>query len=140
MPENKTVETDADVQAYIDSVKDERKRADSRELIAMMSRVTGLPPKMWGPSMIGFGSWHYRYASGHEGDTFVVGFAPRASAITLYLNQGPETLAEPLARLGKHSLGKGCLYIKRLSDIDETALRELIKVSIDNAARFHVEP
>ncbi|MET0842281.1 MAG: DUF1801 domain-containing protein [Mycetocola sp.] len=122
----KTQQTDEDPQALIDGIEDERKRADADRLLRLMADVTGEPPKLWGPTMIGFGSFHYRYASGHEGDTMKVGFAPRKTALTLYGLQGHARSAELLSGLGKHTLGKGCVYIKRLDDVDTDVLRELV--------------
>jgi hypothetical protein len=136
MAETKTRPTGVDVDAFVAAVGDPVKRADSRRLIDMMTRLTGEPPAMWGPTMIGFGRYHYRYDSGHEGDAFLTGFSPRKSAISLYVLGGylpgfdrarEEAL---LARLGKHSVGKSCLYVKRLSDIDMAVLEELAALSI----------
>ncbi|MCC6790213.1 MAG: DUF1801 domain-containing protein [Thermomicrobiales bacterium] len=130
MGELKTKPTDASVDAFIDAISDERKRADSRELVRLMSEVTGQPPVMWG-SIIGFGSQHYRYASGQSGDWPPVAFAPRKAAISLhlYMNGDLAKRDEILTRLGRHTTGKGCIYIKRLSDVDPAALRELIEWS-----------
>jgi len=117
------------VAAFVAAIADERQRADSERLIALMSRVTGEPATMWGPSIIGFGSYHYRYASGRQGDAPLVGFSPRRSALTLYASAGDDVRADLLARLGPHKVGKGCVYLKRLSDVDEQALVELIRAS-----------
>ena len=125
----KTVATSADPIAFIDEVKNEAKRKDSHELVAMMREITGEPPKMWGPSIVGFGSYHYRYASGHEGETCLAGFSPRSSALVVYL--GPALQNKQLvAKLGKHKRGVGCLYIKKLDDVDRGVLRKLIEHSI----------
>ena len=125
----KTVATSADPIAFIDEVKNEAKRKDSHELVAMMREITGEPPKMWGPSIVGFGSYHYRYASGHEGEICLAGFSPRSSALVVYL--GPALQNKQLvAKLGKHKHGVGCLYIKKLDDIDRSVLRKLIEHSI----------
>ena len=113
--------------AFVAAIADERQRADSERLIALMSRVTGEPATIWGPSIIGFGSYHYRYASGRQGDAPLVGFSPRRSALTLYGSAGDDVRADLLARLGPHKVGKGCVYLKRLSDVDEQALVELIR-------------
>jgi hypothetical protein len=123
---NKTVPTEADPHALIAAIPDPQKRDDCRELLTLMQEATGEPPVLWGSTIVGFGTFHYRYASGREGDTATVGFAPRKDAITLYgvLDHEPE--AEQLERLGKHKLGKGCVYVKRLSDVDAGVLRELI--------------
>ena len=125
---NKTQPTDASVAAFVAGIPDPRRRADSERLIALMSEVTGEPATMWGPSIIGFGSYHYRYASGREGDAPLVGFSPRKTALTLYASADEEVRADLLARLGPHKLGKGCVYVKRLSDVDEQALADLIQV------------
>ena len=124
-----TQPTEASVAAFVAAIADERQRADSERLIALMSRVTGEPATMWGPSIIGFGSYHYRYASGRQGDAPLVGFSPRRSALTLYASAGDDVRADLLARLGPHKVGKGCVYLKRLSDVDEQALVELIRAS-----------
>jgi hypothetical protein len=126
MAELKTRQNDDDPQALLDTIEDERKRNDAGRLLRLMSDETGETPKRWGPTMIGFGSFHYRYASGHEGDTMKVGFAPRKTALTLYGLQGHPRSEELLAALGTFSLGKGCVYVKRLDDVDTDVLRELI--------------
>lgn len=130
MAENKTQMTDASVDDFLSGLGDERKRQDSLALIAMMRQATGAEPKLWGPSMIGFGTYRYRYQSGREGDWFLVGFSPRKQNLTIYINGGFDPHAALMERLGKHTTGKGCLYIKRLSDIDQEALRELAQRSI----------
>lgn len=137
---NITQQNDGDVNAFIDSVKDEQKRADSYRLVKIFEEVTGLPPKMWGTAIIGFGTYHYKYDSGREGDMPLTGFSPRAQNLTIYISTGFDEYAEfsgynpkPLLdKLGKHSTGKVCLYIKRLSDIDEKILRQLIRESVEN--------
>jgi hypothetical protein len=129
--------TDPDAKTVTDflaEIDDAAKRTDSGILIDLMADVTGEKPVMWG-TMVGFGAYHYRYASGHEGDSFLVGFAPRKAEFSLYINgcQLPEMMAETetlLARLGKHRMGKGCLYVKRLSDIDLDVLRALVERSV----------
>ncbi len=130
MTANKTVETDADVTAFIAGVVDAGQRTDAETLIALLSRLSGHPPKLWGPSIIGFGSYHYRYDSGREGDSLRVGFSPRKGQTVLYLIDGYDGQADRLARLGKHKVGKSCLYIKRLSDIDQTVLAEMVEASL----------
>ncbi|AWB88014.1 DUF1801 domain-containing protein [Mycetocola zhujimingii] len=122
----KTAPRDRDPQALIETIEDERKRADAARLIHLMADATGEQPQLWGPSIVGFGSFHYRYATGREGDTMKVGFAPRKNALTLYGLQGHAQSNQLLASLGKFTLGKGCVYIKRLDDIDLYVLRELI--------------
>jgi len=130
MAELKTTPNSASVKQFIDSIDDDRRRADSRKLLAMMREITGEKAKMWGPSIVGFGNYHYKYASGREGDWFQAGFSPRKHALTLYLMQGLGTREELLSRLGKYKAGKSCLYIKRLEDVDGSVLRELIACSL----------
>ena len=130
MSESTTKPTKVDVNEYLDALTDPAKAEDSRTLIELMGGITGEPAVMWGPSMIGFGFWHYTYPTGNHGDLFFTGFAPRAKALTIYLTSGVEPVEEELARLGKHQVGKGCLYIKRLSDVDLDVLRELITKSV----------
>ena len=123
--------TDASVERFLAGIPDEQLREDSRRLCAMMREITGEPPAMWGASIIGFGTYHYRYASGHEGDSALAGFAPRRQHLAIYLVGEFESRHQSaLARLGPHKSGKGCLYIKRLDDVDRDALRELIDRSV----------
>jgi hypothetical protein len=119
-----------DVEDFLDAVPDAQRAEDARAVRDLMRDVTGQEPRMWGTSMVGFGDHHYRYSSGREGHTFVVGFSPRKSALTLYIMDGFEGRDELLARLGKHGTGKACLYIKRLSDVDVDVLRDLVTVSV----------
>ena len=130
MADNKTKPTGISAKAFIDAIPDEAKRADARTLVKLMQTVTGEKPKMWGPSIIGFGTHHYKYESGREGDTALVGFSPRKSATVLYGVAEFKGAAKLLARLGKHTTGKGCLYIKNLSDVDLKVLEELIVKSV----------
>lgn len=125
----KTVVRAADPIAFIDKVKNEVKRKDSHELVAMMQAVTGEPPKMWGPSIVGFGRYEYVYASGHSGEICLTGFSPRTGALVVYLGPGLEN-DKLMAKLGKHKRGKGCLYVNRLDDVDRGVLRKLIEYSI----------
>jgi hypothetical protein len=123
--------TDASVAGFLAGVPDERRREDARRLCAMMQEITGEPPAMWGASIVGFGAYHYRYASGHEGDAPLCGFAPRSQHLVIYLaSEFGNRYQQVLARLGPHKTGKGCLYLKRLSDVDGDALRELIGRSV----------
>jgi hypothetical protein len=123
--------TDAPVAAFLARVPDERRRADARRLCALMQEITGEPPAMWGTSIVGFGSYHYRYASGHEGDSALASFSPRSQHLAIYLiGEFTGRHGSALARLGPHKTGKGCLYIKRLDDVDTDALRELIDRSV----------
>lgn len=135
MSEAKTRPTGQSVEAFLAGLADERQREDSRALIALMREITGEEPRMWGPSIIGFGSYHYRYASGREGDAPLTGFSPRKQNLSVYLAYGFERQADLLERLGKHKLGKACLYLKRLDDADPAALRELIERSVAELAR-----
>jgi hypothetical protein len=138
--ENKTKPEGDSVDEFLDNVTDPVKRADSDRLIELMVKATGEPATMWGPSIIGFGRYHYRYASGHEGEAALVGFSPRTGAISLYTWTDPDTRADLLGRLGKHKSGVGCVYVKRLSDVDETVLAELIEKSIAFTRTQHVDP
>jgi hypothetical protein len=129
-----THRTDASVEEFLARVPDERRREDAGRLCAMMQEITGEPAAMWGTSIIGFGTYHYRYASGHEGDSALAGFSPRSQHLVIYLvGEFESRYREVLARLGPHKTGKGCLYIKRLDDVDDDALRELI----DRSVRVH---
>ena len=125
----KTTENDGDVTAFLASVDDETRRRDALVLLELMERVTGEPPRMWGPSIIGFGRHHYAYPSGREGDQPAAAFSPRKAATTVYLMGGADERGELLGRLGPHTLGKGCLYLKRLDAVDLGALEELVRRS-----------
>ena len=130
MAENKTVPTRKSVDDYINGIENEQKREDSKTLLELMKRVTGEQPVMWGDSIIGFGSYHYRYQTGREGDMPITGFSPRVQALTLYIMTGFEGYQELLARLGKYKTGKSCLYIKKLADVDADVLQELVEKSV----------
>ncbi|MBC8144098.1 MAG: DUF1801 domain-containing protein [bacterium] len=130
MAETKTKPTAVSVEDFIENVDDENKRDDSRILVKMMSKATGAKPRMWGPSIIGFGTYHYKYDSGHEGDSCIAGFSPRKAAHSIYLAEFPEREAM-LAKLGKHKMGKACLYVKKLDDIDMNVLKQMIEKSIE---------
>ncbi|MGD8346411.1 MAG: DUF1801 domain-containing protein [Lysobacterales bacterium] len=130
MSKNKTVASDASVDAFIEAIDNDSRRSDSRELIALIRTITGKEAKMWGPGMVGFGSYHYRYASGREGDYFVTGFSPRKTALSVYVMPGLDRYAEQLARLGPHKTGKSCLYLKSLDTIDRDVLKEIISDSV----------
>ena len=132
MAELKTKLSDASVEVFLDGIADEAKRRDSYAILAMMQEVTGVEGKMWGDSIVGFGSYHYKYASGREGDWPLVGFSPRKQNLTLYIMSGFEQYDQLLQRLGKHSTAKSCLYIKRLADVDLAVLRELVKLSVEH--------
>ncbi|MCY3980079.1 MAG: DUF1801 domain-containing protein [Chloroflexi bacterium] len=131
MAQNKTQRNDGDVMAYLESVSNQRRREDSLVVKEMMEEVTGEPAEMWGTSIVGFGSYHYRYASGREGDFMLTGFAPRKQALTLYIMGGHERYDELMAKLGKHRTGSSCVYINKLADVDLAVLRELIAESVD---------
>ena len=129
-----TRRTEASVAGFLAAVPDEQRRQDARRLCAMMREITGEPPTMWGTSIIGFGTYHYRYASGHEGDAPLASFSPRRRHLAIYLvGKFGDRYQSVLARLGPHQTGKGCLYLKRLDDEDHDVLRELV----DRSARVH---
>jgi len=134
MAENKTQPTEVSVTAYIEAITDESKRADAKALVKLMQTASGEKPKMWGPSIIGFGSYHYKYESGREGDMPVIAFSPRKAATVLYGAIGFDGSEKLLAKLGKHTTGKGCLYLKRLSDVDRDVLVEVIARSVAHAS------
>lgn len=134
MAETKTTPTGVAVEEFLTRLDDPRKREGSHTLIALMRKITGSPPKMWGPSIIGFGTYHYKYATGHEGDTCLAGFSPRKAEYSIYLWWGDsEERAHMLEKLGKHRVGKSCLYVKRLEDIDIKVLEQLVRWSIAKA-------
>ena len=137
MAEIKTKQTDESVTKFLNTVADETKRKDSFEIIELMKQVTGLPAKMWGPAIIGFGSYHYKYESGHEGDMCMIGFSPRKQNITLYVNIGAEEQNALLQKLGKHKTGKGCLYVNKLSDVNVDVLKKIIKTGYDHMKKNH---
>lgn len=130
MTENKTQKTAASVTDFLDNIPDQKKRQDCFTVLALMSEITGLEPKMWGASIVGFGDVHYKYASGREGDWFKVGFSPRKQNLTLYIMDGFPKYQELLGKLGKHKTGVSCLYINKLADIDLAVLREMISQSV----------
>ncbi len=125
MAENKTKQTGLSVASYLEALPDEGRRADARALVKLMRNATGEPAKMWGPSIIGFGTYHYQYESGREGDAPVVGFSPRKAATVIY-GLGLGNSEELVAQLGKHTTGKGCLYIKKFADVNQKVLEALI--------------
>lgn len=137
--ENKTQATVARVEDFVTGVTDENQRADARSLIAMMTRLSGEPATMWGPSIIGFGRYRYSYDSGREGDMCRIGFSPRKGQTVLYLIDGFEGHAELMAKLGKHKTGKSCLYVKRLSDIDLVVLEDMCRSSLAYMAAKYPE-
>jgi hypothetical protein len=126
MAENKTKETDASVESYLSAIPDEARRKDCEALAKLMAKATKHPPKMWGSSIVGFGSYHYKYESGREGDMCLVGFSSRKSDISVYGLMAAPSHEELIPKLGRHKAGKGCLYLKSLSDIDLKVLEKLI--------------
>ena len=129
--QNKTVATKVSVAAFIAKINPAAKRADAERLIALMKKITKAEPKMWGPTMIGFGSYHYTYASGREGDALALGFSPRASEFSIYLMPGYHDDLQPLFdKLGKHKMTKACLYVKHLADVDLKVLEQLMRASL----------
>ena len=130
MAELKTKPTQASVKDFLNQIQDKERRDDCFAVAKIMEEITGEKPKMWGPSIVGFGSYHYKYASGHEGDWPISAFSPRKKDLTLYIMMGFNNPPEFMKQLGKHSTGKSCLYIKRLSDIHIPTLKKLIKWSV----------
>lgn len=134
MTENKTKPTEVDPEAFVSRVEHETRRHDAERLLQIFSEVTGLKPRMWGPSLIGYGRYHYKYDTGREGDMLMTGFSPRKSNLSLYIMPGyhGEEMQDRLSRLGKHKLGKACLYINKLADVDECVLREIIAAGVED--------
>ncbi|MGJ8537639.1 MAG: DUF1801 domain-containing protein [Parasphingopyxis sp.] len=130
MAENKTKPSAGDPGAFLDAVEPAWKRREARTICAMMARLSGKPPVLWGGSIIGFGRYHYKYESGREGDFPMTGFSPRKTALTLYVMGGFRQRPDLMERLGKYKAGKSCLYVKRLSDIDMNVLEELVAADI----------
>ena len=134
MVELKTKETKESVSAFLKKIADKTRRDDCLAVVDIMREATGEEPRMWGSSIVGFGRYHYKYASGREGEWMVTGFSPRKGDLTLYLMLGFERFPALMKRLGKFKTGKSCLYVKRLADIDEDVLKELVKTSVDKMA------
>ena len=130
MADNKTKPTRSSVSAFISALSDETRRADAKVLLKVMQRATGEKPRMWGPSIVGFGSYHYSYETGREGDMPLAGFSPRKAAIVLYVMTGFSDCKRLLAKLGKHTTGKVCLYVKKLADVDQEVLETLVVKSV----------
>lgn len=130
MADLKTVPTRASVDKFLEGITDEQKRADCYQILKIMRSATKAEPRMWGTSIVGFGKYHYIYDSGREGDWFITGFSPRKQNITLYMTGGLDQLEELRKQLGKHSTGKGCLYINKLEDVDIKILKKLISQSV----------
>ncbi len=137
MSEPKTRPTDASVDDYLDEIEDETRRQDCRTLVRIMKKVTGAKPRMWGPSIVGFGTYHYKYASGREGDWPLTGFSSRKRELTLYIMAGFSRYDELMAKLGKHKTGKSCLYVKRLADVDLKVLERLVTASVKHVRSTH---
>jgi len=137
MPENKTKRTGASVEDYIASKANEQQRTDCRELMVLLKKVTRQPPKMWGPSIVGYGSYRYTYESGRTGEAPLTGFAIRGRELVVYLMAEGEEQRSLLSRLGKHKMGKSCLYFKQLADLDRSALEKLVAGSIAGIRRRH---
>ena len=131
MAKNKTTQTGNSVAAYVNAVKDEKKRSDCVEIIKLITKKTALEPKMWGIGIVGFGIYHYKNESGHEGDAPLIGIAARATAIVLYLTAGFDQRETLLKQFGKHKTGKGCIYIQKLEDIDIKILEKMIDSSVE---------
>lgn len=139
--QTKTQATDADIAAFIAGVEPARKREEAAQLDHLFQEVTGFQPRMWGPSIIGYGRYHYRYATGREGDFLATGFSPRKAAHSIYIMPGYGDFGDLLARLGKHKTGKSCLYVNKLADIDLSVLAELIAAGLrDLQTHWPVEP
>ena len=130
MAELKTKKTGASVRAFLDGIEDDTRRRDSKKVAALMRKITGKKAEMWGPAIVGYGKWRYRYASGREGEWFLAGFSPRKQALSVYIMPGFSGFESLLKKLGKYKTGKSCLYIKRLSDVDEKVLERLIVESV----------
>jgi Domain of unknown function (DU1801) len=139
MAELKTKLNDSDVRTFLNSIPDEKKRQESFTILKLMQEATDAEPNMWGDSIVGFGSYHYKYASGREGDWFLTGFSPRKQNLTLYIMPGFERYETLLSKLGKHSTGKSCLYVKKLEDVDLGVLKELIEQSVEYMAKANTD-
>lgn len=129
MSGNKTIPNSSSVQDFLNAVQDQQKREDCYVLMDLMKKITGKDPVMWGPSIVGFGSYHYKYDSGREGDMLLTGFSPRKRNLTIYIMAGFERYDRLMDKLGKHSTGKSCLYVKKLEDVDMAVLTEIITAS-----------
>ena len=139
MVELKTKLNDGDVYAFLNSISSEKKRQDSFAILKLMQETTNAKPKMWGDSIVGFGSYHYKYASGREGDWFLTGFSPRKQNLTIYIMPGFEKYETLLNKLGRHSTGKSCLYIKKIENVDLDVLKELIEQSVQQMTKANAD-
>lgn len=133
--ENKTKPTDVAPAAFLETVTPLQRREDAKTLLTWFTGVTGLSPRMWGDAMIGYGRYAYTYDSGHSGEMFLTGFSPRKSALSLYILPGYASLTEPLSRLGKHKLGRSCLYLNKLADVDMAVLEEIVRFGLEDMRR-----
>lgn len=138
MAELKTKKTKASVTAFLDKITDEQRRNDCQTVLNLMKQATGEEPKMWGSSIVGFGTYHYRYASGREGEWPIIGFSPRKTDLTLYIMPGFEKFESLLAKLGNYKTGKSCLYIKKLDDVEIPVLKKLIATSVEKMSKQRV--
>lgn len=139
MAENKTQPTERSVEDFLNDVDHETRKKDSFHLLQLMSELSGYEARMWGPSIVGFGEYHYKYDSGREGDFMRIGFAPRKSSLSLYLMPNLDGLEDKLERLGKHKIGRGCLYINKLADVDESVLKEVIEGALERMQKLYPE-
>ncbi|WP_379964133.1 DUF1801 domain-containing protein [Epilithonimonas sp. UC225_85] len=137
MVKNKTVETELSVEDYINNITDEKRQKDIRELVKIFEETSGFPPKMWGEAIIGFGSYHYKYASGHEGDAPLAGLSNRVAQISIYVYPEDELREKLLSELGKVKSAKACIYIKKLEDINVDVLKKIVKNSVDNIKKIY---
>lgn len=137
MAQLKTAPTKASVSTFLKAIPDERRRADCQALSRLMKRITRAQPLMWGPSIVGFGRYHYRYESGREGDWFLTGFSPRKQALTVYIMAGFTRYVVLMRKLGRHTTGSSCLYLRRLEDVDLAVLEELITESVKHLRRTY---
>lgn len=137
MAKNKTVETEKSVIGFLKAIPDETRRKDCLTIVELITKQSKLEPKMWGPSIVGFGSYHYKYDTGREGDMPLAGFSPRKDAIVFYLGSNFPQRKELLEKLGKHKLGGGCLYIKKLEDVDVAVLKKMIELSMKHRKATH---
>jgi hypothetical protein len=137
MAEMKTQQNDRDVVEFLNGIENEQRKADSFELLELFSRLTGEEAKMWGDSLIGFGEYHYKYASGREGDWPLTGFSPRKQNLTIYIMPGFERYDDIMKKLGKYKTGSSCLYVKKLTDIDQTLLKELVVTSVSDMKKIY---
>lgn len=135
MAELKTAQNEGDVEAFLAGIDNEKRRQDCRAVVALMQKITGEPPKMWGSSIIGFGKYHYKYESGREGDWFLTGCSPRKQSLTLYIMSGFDKYDELMGKLGKYKTGKSCLYVNKLEDVDLEVLKALIARSAEYIAQ-----